>query len=90
MVKECVQKAKIDDYIRPVQQGERLRLQVLCDAVGSFRGGRMATRFGIRIVNLKRFHYAPYYFVNEFFNIAMYMSGDKHEELSEYLLGVFV
>eukprot|EP00965_Chrysotila_dentata_P180657 5963477-Pleurochrysis_carterae.AAC.1 len=77
MAKECVTKAQQDDNVRDVQPGGYLRIQVLCDAVGFFRGGRMATHFGIRLVNLKRFHNAPYYSSN----IAMYLSGDKHEEL---------
>eukprot|EP00965_Chrysotila_dentata_P145714 4813530-Pleurochrysis_carterae.AAC.1 len=58
MLKECVAKARLDDNVRDLRPHVNLRVQVLCDAVGFFRGGRMATRFGIRLVNLKRFHNA--------------------------------
>eukprot|EP00965_Chrysotila_dentata_P049548 1642792-Pleurochrysis_carterae.AAC.1 len=57
--------------------GRRLRMQVLFDAVGFFRGGRMAIRFGVRLVEMIRFHNSPCYFRN----IALYLSGDEYHEL---------
>eukprot|EP00965_Chrysotila_dentata_P077527 2558867-Pleurochrysis_carterae.AAC.1 len=45
----------------------------------------MAARFGIRLVDLKRFYNAPYYFCN----VAMYLSGDKYDELTRYLASTF-
>ena len=58
-----------------------LRLQLLCDAVGYFRGGRMATRFGVRSPDLLRWHNSPYYFKN----VALYLAGDHTEQLYLYL-----
>ena len=41
----------------------------------------MATRFGIRCMDLARLLNAPYFF----HNISIYLNGDKHKELKKYL-----
>ena len=61
--------------------GKRLRLQILLDAVGYFRQGRMATRFGIRTPDLCRWHNATYFFKN----ISLYLGCDHTDELNKYL-----
>eukprot|EP00965_Chrysotila_dentata_P101191 3341714-Pleurochrysis_carterae.AAC.3 len=85
MVKVCVSKAEADNNIARRDGSPRLRIQLLCDAVGVFRGGRMGTRFDVRLVDLQRFHNAPYYFLNS----AMYLRGDKFDELTRYLRSTF-
>eukprot|EP00965_Chrysotila_dentata_P210870 6186150-Pleurochrysis_carterae.AAC.1 len=85
MMRDCLNNAKSDNNVAAPIQNRRLRMQVLFDAVGFYRGGRMATRFGVRLVDMIRFHNSPYYFRN----IALYLSGDHYSELKEYLGGVF-
>ena len=53
----------------------------LCDALGFFRGGRMATRFGMRCMDLLLLKISPTFF----HNISIYLNGDKYKELSKYL-----
>eukprot|EP00965_Chrysotila_dentata_P053116 1762477-Pleurochrysis_carterae.AAC.4 len=77
MVKECVEKARRDDNIRKLQQGERLRVQILCDTVGFFSWRAYGNAFWCAAHPAEEFYNAPYYFLN----IAMYLNGDKHEEL---------
>ena len=61
------------------------RVQLLCDALGFFKGGRMATRIGVRSMDLQRHHNSPYYF----HGIGLYLGGDKHEMIARYLQDVF-
>jgi hypothetical protein len=58
--------------------GKRLRLQILLNAVGYFRQGHMATRFGIRSPDLCRWHNATYFCTN----ISFYLSCDHTDELN--------
>lgn len=58
-----------------------LRVQTLADGVGYFRGGRMATRVGVRIVNLCRAWNSKYYFSN----VSLFMGNDHYQELATYL-----
>ena len=60
-------------------------MQTLADGVGYFSGGRMATRFGVRIVNLKRAWNSKYYFAN----VCLFMGNDHYEELTKYLGSIF-
>ena len=87
---DCLKHARGQKNLREAASMERkyTRLQILCDALGFYRGGRMATRFGIRCMDLARLLNSPYFF----HNISIYLNGDKHKELSKYLgavLGVF-
>ena len=61
------------------------RMQTLADGVGYFSGGRMATRFGVRIVNLKRAWNSKYFFAN----VCLFMGNDHYEELTKYLGSIF-
>ena len=61
------------------------RVQLLADALGFFKGGRMATRIGVRSMDLMRNHNSPYYY----HGIGLYLGGDKHEMIATYLQHVF-
>ena len=78
----CLKHAHTQQNLRtPVPGGPRLRLQILLDAVGYFRQGRMATRFGIRTPDLLRWHNATYFFRN----ISLYLGCDHTAEITRYL-----
>ena len=53
------------------------RAQMLADGVTYYGGGRMSTRFGTRVLGLKRWHNAKYYFSN----VSLYLNGDHYPEL---------
>ena len=80
---DCLKHARDQNNLRePAATGHRrTRLQILCDALGFYRGGRMATRFGIRCMDIARLLNSPYFF----HNISIYLNGDKHKELLKYL-----
>ena len=61
------------------------RIQTQCDAVGYFRGGRQATRHGVRIVNVERNHNSKYYFSN----VALFLGADHYAELNRYLASLY-
>ena len=81
----CLKHARDKNNLRAPDSlpGKRLRLQILLDAVGYFRQGRMATRFGIRSPDLCRWHNATYFFKN----ISLYLGCDHTDELNRYLGG---
>ena len=73
-----------NNYIAPT--GERgARAQILADGVTYYRMGRMATRFGTRVLGLKRWHNAKYYFSN----VCLYLNGDHYPELKKYLGSIY-
>ena len=77
---------KNNNYIEPNElHRRRPRLQILCDAVGYFRGKRQATRFGIRTPDMKRKHNSKYYFSN----VALFLGSDHYEELLRYLSTIY-
>ena len=53
---DCLKYARAQKNLRETTETDRrfIRLQILCDALGFFRGGRMATRFGMRCMDLMR------------------------------------
>ena len=69
-----------NNYIPPTAQ-RKARAQVLCDGVTYYRMGRMACRFGTRVLGLRRWHNAKYYFSN----ISLYLNGDHYPEMKKYL-----
>jgi hypothetical protein len=79
----CLKHARDKQNLRPPESlpRKRLRLQILLDAVGYFRQGRMATRFGIRTPDLLRWHNATYFFKN----ISLYLGCDHTDEINRYL-----
>jgi len=81
MLENCLKHTRENKNAADIQPGRWLRFQILFDGVGFYRGGRMATRFGARIVDMLAFFNAPYYFAN----IALMLTGDKYNELSTYL-----
>ena len=69
-----------NNYIPPTPR-RGARAQVLADGVTYYCAGRMATRFGTRVLGLKRWHNAKYYFSN----VSLYLNGDHYPELKKYL-----
>ena len=58
---------------------------MLADGVTYYGGGRMSTRFGTRVLGLKRWHNAKYYFSN----VSLYLNGDHYPELKKYLGSIY-
>ena len=77
----CMKHAKDKDNLRKPTERRPLRLQILLDAVGYFRMGRMVTRFGVRCLDLVSWHNATYFFKN----VSIYLGADHTEELQTYL-----
>ena len=73
-----------NNYIPPSAQ-RGARAQILADGVTYYRMGRMATRFGTRVLGLKRWFNAKYYFSN----VSLYLNGDHFAELKKYLGHVY-
>lgn len=73
-----------NNYIPPSSQ-RGARKMILCDGVTFYRMGRMATRFGSRVLGLRRWHNAKYYFSN----MSLYLNGDHYPELVKYLGGIY-
>ena len=72
------------NYIPPTPL-RAARAQMLADGVTYYGGGRMSTRFGTRVLGLKRWHNAKYYFSN----VSLYLNGDHYPELKQYLGSIY-
>ena len=80
---DCINHTIKQGNLRPLSSTDfpHVRLQSLCDALGFYRGGRMATRFGIRCMDNVYLTNSPYFF----HNVSIYLNNDKHKELEKYL-----
>jgi hypothetical protein len=78
----AVAKAKAN---KNLDETKPMRVQTLADGVGYYRGGRQATRFGVRITNLKRNNNSKYYFSN----VSLFLASDHFAELGKYLKSIY-
>ena len=79
------QYARNNNNYTPPSPQRGARAQILADGVCYYRMGRMATRFGTRVLGLKRWFNAKYYFAN----VSLYLNGDHFAELKKYLGAIY-
>ena len=64
--------------------GAKRRFQFLADGVGFYRGGRMATRVGLRCMDAIRTTNSRFFF----WSCSLFLNNDHYEELQKYLPSV--